>query len=88
MSSQITEKALSMARNVASQKQKLIKNFHIAVVDIQPGNWDWSRSEPPKDHPGYYLRFCKSFSRMSNRFDYLDLDNRVFIQHLFDCLLN
>jgi deoxyhypusine synthase len=88
MSAQITEKALSMARNVALQHADQINDFYIVVNDIQPGNWDWGRSEPPKDHPAYYLRFCKSFSRLGGHFDYIDTDNRVFIQHLHDRLLN
>ena len=29
--------------------------------------WDWTKGEPPKESPAYYLRFCKSFSRMHGR---------------------
>jgi hypothetical protein len=52
-------------------------------VDIQDGgNWDWSRGEPPKDNPAYYLRFCKSFSRMGGAMKYAQCDNVAFLAHL------
>jgi hypothetical protein len=53
------------------------------VIDIQDGgNWDWSTGEPPKDNPAYYLRFCKSFSRMGGTMHYLQIDNVLFIHQL------
>jgi hypothetical protein len=53
------------------------------VVDLQDGGqWDWTRGEPPKDNAAYYLRFCKSFSRMGGSMHYLQSDNVVFLQHL------
>src|SRR3989344_1711721 len=57
----VFEKALSMARNVASQESRKLENFNIVVNDIQPEDWDWSKGEPPKNHPIYYLRFFKTF---------------------------
>ena len=88
MASQVIEKALSMVKNAAAQSGNLIENYHITVSDIQPGNWDWSKGEPPKNNPAYYLRFCKSFSRLGGNFSYLQLDNRIFIQHLYHQLYN
>jgi hypothetical protein len=86
MAPQITEKALSMARNLALQNCYSLDDFYIAIVDLQPGDWDWSKGEPEKGNPAYYLRFCKSFSRMGGEFHYFNLDNRVFIQHLYELL--
>lgn len=84
MSPMIFEKSLAMANNLELQeKGKKIENYHILVNDIQPGEWDWSKGEPPKTNPAYYLRFCKSFSRMGGKFDYLCMDNRKFIHNLY-----
>ncbi len=80
------EKAIAMARNLALQENRPLENYQIVVNDIQPGTWDWTQGEPPKNHPAYYLRFCKSFSRMGGNFYYLELDNTVFIRHLYDRL--
>lgn len=87
MAPQTMEKALSMARNLAIQEQRPLNNIHIVVDDIQPGDWDWTKGEPPKDHPAYYLRFCKSFSRMGGDFHYIELDNTLFLKHLYHRLL-
>jgi deoxyhypusine synthase len=82
MAPMVVEKAISMVRNVAIQKKRPLDQFKIIVNDIQPGTWDWNEGEPPKDHPAYYLRFCKSFSRMGGDFNYIELDNRAFINRL------
>lgn len=82
MAPMVFEKAMAMARNVALRDNRPPERYLIVANDIQPGNWNWSRGEPPKDHPAYYLRFCKSFARMGGEFHYLALDNRVFLQHL------
>lgn len=87
MASQITEKALSMAKNIAKRHHRSLNNYYLAVVDIQPGEWDWKLGEPTKENPAYYLRFCKSFSRMGGEFQYFELDNRKFVQHLYHQLL-
>lgn len=87
MAPMVLEKALSMARNVSLSKGDKLDNFTIFANDIQPGNWDWSKGEPPKTNPAYYLRFCKSFSRMDAKFNYLELDNRKFLHNLYQQIL-
>jgi hypothetical protein len=87
MSPMVFEKSLSMARNIAIQKGKKIDDFMIVVNDIQKGDWDWTRGEPPKDNPAYYLRFCKTFYRMGAReLHYLDQDNRKFLCSLYNSI--
>jgi hypothetical protein len=90
MSPMIFEKSLSMARNLARQEGRKIKDFMIVVNDIQDGNWDWnSGKEPEKDNPSYYLRFCKSFNRMGAReLYYVQADNRDFLLSLYHNLKN
>jgi len=84
MAPQVFEKSVSCVNNLRLQNGRTILHDHtIYVVDIQDGgNWDWSRGEPPKDNPAYYLRFCKSFSRMGGAMQYLQLDNIEFLQSL------
>ncbi len=54
------------------------------VVDLQDGGgWDWTQGEPPKTNPAYYLRFCKSFSRMGGALNYVQCDNLTFLHHLY-----
>ena len=59
MAPQVFEKSLSCVNNLRLQAGRSIVQGHaMYVVDIQEGgNWDWSRGEPPKDNPAYYLRF-------------------------------
>jgi hypothetical protein len=79
----IFEKALSMARNIEHQENRKIQNFTIAVNDIAKSTWDWSKSEPPQDHPDYYLRFMKTFHRAQPaKLFYYDIDNRIFLHNL------
>jgi len=84
MAPQVFEKSVSCVNNLRLQNGRSILHDHrIYVVDIQDGgNWDWSRGEPPKDNPAYYLRFCKSFARMGGEMQYLQLDNVAFLQGL------
>ncbi len=82
LSPMIFEKALSMAKNV----NKNLNNYKIYVNDIQPGNWDWSQGEPPKDNPAYYLRFMKTFARMGGDLDYIQMDNKAFLHNLYHLL--
>ena len=84
MAPQVFEKAASCVNNLRLQAgRKILHDHTIYVVDIQDGgNWDWSRGEPPKDNPAYYLRFCKSFSRMGGEMKYVQCDNVAFLQHL------
>ena len=77
------EKSVSMARNLALQENRPLENYLLIVNDIQHGQWDWSQGEPPKNHPAYYLRFCKSFSRMGGEFQYLQLDNTLLLKSLY-----
>ncbi len=88
MSPMIFEKSLSMARNVARQEGRQIKDFLLVVNDIQPGEWQWGTGiEPGKDDPAYYLRFCKTFDRMGAReMRYVNADNRAFLLNLYHAL--
>jgi hypothetical protein len=86
MSPMIFEKSLSMARNLAHQEGRSIEHHTMIVVDLQESRWDWSRGEPPEDHPDYYLRFYKSFSRMGGTLRYAAADNRVFLPGLLRAL--
>ncbi len=83
MSPMIFEKSMSMAQNLALQKGARIENHFITVVDLQESSWDWSTGEPPEDHPDYYLRYCKTFSRMGGEMHYACADNRDFLLHLY-----
>ncbi len=84
MGPQVFEKSISCVNNLRIQaKQKIVHDHTIYVVDLQNGgNWDWSKGEPPKDNPAYYLRFCKSYSRMGGSMQYLQCDNVAFVHHL------
>ena len=86
MSPMIFEKSLSMSRNVLRQDGRKLDDFTIVVNDLAEVTWDWSRGEPPIEDPAYYVRFCKSFSRMGGRFEYVGLDNRVFLLNLYERL--
>ncbi len=83
MSPMIFEKSLSMSQNLAIQEGKHIDNHFMLVVDIAKSTWDWSNAgEPPMDNPAYYLRYCKTFSRMGGTMKYLSADNRDFLINL------
>jgi hypothetical protein len=85
MAPQVFEKSLSCVHNLRFQQGRPpVRDFNIFVVDLQDGgNWDWSQGEPPKDNPAYYLRFCKSFSRMGGAMRYVQCDNLAFVHNLF-----
>ena len=85
MAPQVFEKSLSCVHNLRFQEDRSpVKDFDIFVVDLQDGgNWDWSQGEPPKDNPAYYLRFCKSFSRMGGAMRYAQCDNLAFVHNVF-----
>ena len=55
MGPEVYLKALAMARNVAGQQCRTIRNFTTAVFDIAPVYGD-PRRELPKSDPGYYFR--------------------------------
>lgn len=84
MGPQVFEKSLSCVNNLRLQTgRKIVSGHSIYVVDIQNGGaWDWSAGEPPKNHPAYYLRFCKSFARMGGMMNYLEFDNAIFLLNL------
>jgi hypothetical protein len=80
MSPMIFEKAFSMSQNLALQAGTRIDRHFIAVVDLAESTWDWQKQgEPPKENPAYYLRYCKTFSRMGGTMRYLCADNRDFL---------
>jgi hypothetical protein len=85
MGPQVFEKSLSCVNNLRLQSGRaIVANHSIYVVDLQDGGgWDWTAGEPPKTNPAYYLRFCKSYSRMGGPMQYCQCDNRVFVHHLF-----
>jgi hypothetical protein len=84
MAPQVFEKSISCVNNLRLQAgRKIVQDHRFYVVDIQDGgNWDWSKGEPPKDNPAYYLRFCKSFSRMGGEMRYVQCDNVAFMHGL------
>lgn len=85
MGPQVFEKSLSCVHNLRHQEDKNNVTGHsIHVVDLQDGgNWDWTQGEPPKTNPAYYLRFCKSYSRMGGQMHYIQCDNAAFIHQLY-----
>jgi hypothetical protein len=85
MGPQVFEKTESCANNLRLQSgRETIRDHTIFVVDLQDGGgWDWSQGEPPKTNPAYYLRFCKSYSRMGGTMHYLQCDNATFIHNLY-----
>jgi hypothetical protein len=87
MSPMIFEKSLSMAQNVKIQNNSHIDNHYMLIADLARSEWDWQKNgEPPVDNPAYYLRFCKTFSRMGGEMDYLSVDNRDFLLALYQKL--
>jgi hypothetical protein len=89
MSPMIFEKALSMARNVAHAEGRRVEDFRIFVADLAPPSWDWLRDgEPPSEHPAYYLRFMKTFSRAGVPVAYVQADNRAFLAGLLAALID
>ena len=84
MSPMVFEKSLSMANNVAIQQTgQPIQDHYLVVVDLAAAPWDWQRAgEPPAEHPAYYLRYGKTFSRMGGTMRYLTADNRDFLLSL------
>jgi hypothetical protein len=86
MSPMIFEKALSMAQNLMIQENRHIDNHKMLIVDLAESDWDWKNGEPPADNPAYYLRYCKTFSRMGGEMNYLTADNRDFLLALYQQL--
>jgi hypothetical protein len=90
MGPQVFEKSLSCVNNLRLQAGRPVVAGHtICVVDLQDGgDWDWTKGEPPKTNPAYYLRFCKSYSRMGAAMHYLQCDNLAFVHHLYHRLID
>ena len=88
MGPQVFEKSLSCVNNLRRQAGRdVVRGHTIFVVDLQDGGgWDWAAGEPPKTNPAYYLRFCKSFSRMGGAMHYLQCDNAAFTHQLYQAL--
>lgn len=86
MAPQIFEKAVSVANNLRVQRSQAALEPYIVVNDLAPASWNWSTGEPPPDNPAYYLRFCKSFSRMGGHMVYAQGDNRTFVHNLLHAL--
>lgn len=88
MGPQVFEKSMSCVNNLRLQADRpVVSNHSIYVVDLQDGgNWDWSKGEPPKENAAYYLRFCKSYSRMGGTMQYLQCDNVAFTHNLLNQL--
>ena len=85
MGPQVFEKALSCVNNLRLRDGRdVVRGHSFFVVDLQDGGgWDWAKGEPPKTNPAYYLRFCKSFSRMGGPLTYAQSDNVTFLHHLY-----
>jgi hypothetical protein len=88
MSPMVFEKSLSMSQNLEIQQGRHIDNHFILVADLAKNEWDWNNNgEPPADNPAYYLRYCKTFSRMGGEMHYLSADNRDFLCELYQNLI-
>ena len=88
MGPQVFEKSLSCVNNLRLQEGRpAVAGHTIYVVDLQDGGgWDWTSGEPPKTNPAYYLRFCKSYSRVGGSMRYVQCDNVAFVHNLLRCL--
>ncbi|VTT99129.1 Uncharacterized protein OS=Singulisphaera acidiphila (strain ATCC BAA-1392 / DSM 18658 / VKM B-2454 / MOB10) GN=Sinac_0542 PE=4 SV=1 [Gemmataceae bacterium] len=88
MGPQVFEKSISCVNNLRLQSgREVVKDHTIYVVDLQDGGgWDWTVGEPPKTHAAYYLRFCKSYSRMGGAMHYVQCDNAAFTHNLYHAL--
>lgn len=84
MAPQVFEKSMSCVNNLRLQEGRaIVRDHQIYVVDLQDGGgWDWKQGEPPRDNPAYYLRFCKSYSRMGGDMTYVQCDNTIFLHNL------
>jgi hypothetical protein len=88
MSPMIFEKSLSMSQNLEIHGGGHINNHFMIITDLAKNEWDWNKNgEPPSDNPAYYLRYCKTFSRMGGEMSYISADNRDFLCELYQNLL-
>lgn len=80
MSPMIFEKSLSMSQNLELREGRKITNHYMMIVDLAESTWDWQKEgEPPMNNPAYYLRYCKTFSRMGGIMRYASAHNRNFL---------
>jgi len=80
MSPMVFEKSFSMSQNLELQEGRKITRHHMVIVDLAESTWDWQQAgEPPLDNPAYYLRYCKTFSRMGGTMRYISAHNRDFL---------
>lgn len=88
MAPQVFEKSVSCVHNLRLQEERgVLRDHSIFVVDLHDGgDWDWTNGEPPTTSPAYYLRFCKSFSRMGGAMRYVQCDNLAFMHNLLHAL--
>jgi hypothetical protein len=87
MAPMVFEKSLSMAQNLELQAGRKITRHHMVIVDLAENTWDWQQhGEPPADNPAYYLRYCKTFSRMGGTMRYVCAHNRDFLLTLLQKL--
>ena len=79
-------KALAMARNVAHQQNKHIRNFTTAVFDILPIAEDNTAEAPPKSDPRYYFRPWKTILARTvadgGKSYYIQGEHRLTLPHL------
>ena len=82
------ELVVALAMIFEGKTLRHIDNHFMVVVDIAENKWDWNKDgEPPADNPAYYLRYCKTFSRMGGEMHYLTADNRDFLLALYQELM-
>ncbi|PCJ61331.1 MAG: hypothetical protein COA79_07045 [Planctomycetota bacterium] len=86
MSPMVFEKSLAMAQNIEIQNSRHIDNHYILVADLAKSDWDWKKGEPPQTDPAYYLRYCKTFSRMGGTMNYLSTDNGKLLTKIYQAL--
>jgi hypothetical protein len=90
MGPEVYLKALSMARNVAHQEGRVIRQFTTAVFDLVPLEGD-TRQQAPKSDPRYYYRPWKTILVRTvadgGESFYVQGDHRVTIPHLYQAAL-
>jgi hypothetical protein len=85
MGPEVYLKALAMARNVAHQESRFIRQFTTAVFDLVPLEGD-TRQQAPKSDPRYYYRPWKTILVRTvadgGESFYVQGDHRVTVPHL------
>lgn len=89
MGPEVYLKALSMARNVAHQENKVIRNFTTGVFDLISITDD-HRTQAPKSDPRYYYRPWKTILVRTvadgGESYYIQGDHRLTIPHLYHAI--